>query len=109
MSLPGRLDTPASGLEVVTVLVYCCFTGLISKSSSELLELLELWTGELEPSLAREAKPDPPSEGNRPPAAENLLDDLLVRPESSLGRRTSFSFPFNDAPLLAAPAMSIER
>lgn len=108
MSLPGRLDTPASGLEVITALVYC-FTGLISKSSSELLEMLELWTGELEPSLVRGAEPDPPSKGNRPPAAENLLDDLLVRPESSLGRRTSFSLPFIDVPLLAAPAMSIER
>lgn len=79
MSLTGRLDSPASGLEVVTALVYC-FTGLISKSSSELLELLELWTGELEPSLVRGADPDPPSRRNRPPAAESLLEDLLVGP-----------------------------
>lgn len=60
MSLPDRLDTPvARGLEVITWLVYGFTAGLISRSSSELLEWLDLWTGELDPSLVRGA--DPPS------------------------------------------------
>lgn len=65
-----------------------CLIGFISRSSCELVELLELPTGETAMSLP---VCDPPA-GDGPPL-DPWLEARLARPESTMTRSTSFPFP----------------
>lgn len=65
-----------------------CLIGFISRSSWELVELLELPTGETAMSLLFCDPPD----GDGPPV-DPWLEARLARPESTMMRSTSFPFP----------------
>lgn len=67
----------------------CLVTGFISRSSWELLELLELSAGEGTASPVPRGYPD----GSGILPVDTLLDDRLVRDES---RILSTSFPFSE-------------